>query len=55
MNRGTVVGFITGGILGATAAMYATSNMSPRERKKAMRQTRRMLMKATGLMGMNLF
>ncbi len=55
MNRGTMMGLVTGGIIGATVGMYAVSNMSPRDRKKAMKQTRRMLMKATNLMGMDIF
>ncbi|SCY58261.1 YtxH domain-containing protein [Alkaliphilus peptidifermentans] len=46
MNRSMMMGLVTGGLLGATVGMYAVSNMSPKDRKKAMRRTRKMLSKA---------
>ncbi|WP_192929784.1 hypothetical protein [Alkaliphilus serpentinus] len=52
MNRSMMMGLLTGSILGATMGMYAVRNMSSRERKKAMKQTRKLLSRATNVMGM---
>ncbi len=55
MNRGnSMTGLLTAGIVGATIGAYAISHVSPRERKKAMKRTRRMLTKATGMLLTNM-
>ncbi len=56
MNRSTMMGLVTGSLLGATIGIYAVSNMNPRERKKALKQTKKMLTRATtNMMGMGIF
>jgi len=52
MNRSMMMGLVTGGILGATVGMYAITNKNPKGRRKAMKQTKRMLTRATNIMGM---
>ncbi len=55
MNRGSsMTGLLTAGIVGVTIGAYAVSHISPRERKKAMKRTRRMLTKATGMLISNI-
>ena len=44
MRRRFMSGVIAGSILGATAGMYATSKMSPRQRKKMMKRSKKILM-----------
>ncbi|MBM7613941.1 hypothetical protein [Alkaliphilus hydrothermalis] len=51
MNK-TMMGLITGSLLGATVGIYAVSNMSPRERKKTLRRTKKMLKASIQMMGM---
>ncbi|WP_425447163.1 hypothetical protein [Dethiothermospora halolimnae] len=36
-------GIVTGSLIGITAGMYAASRMSPRQRRKVMKTSRRML------------
>ncbi|WP_156943599.1 hypothetical protein [Alkaliphilus transvaalensis] len=56
MNRSTMMGLVTGSLLGATVGLYAASQMSPRDRKKALKTTKRMLSKATSnMLGMGIF
>lgn len=43
-----VSGMVAGSIIGATAGMYAFSRMSPRQRRRAMKTTHKML---SGIMG----
>ncbi|SES72154.1 hypothetical protein SAMN05660297_00387 [Natronincola peptidivorans] len=56
MKKETMVGLITGSLLGATVGMYAVSNMSPKEQKKMMKRGRKMITTAAHMMsGMNMF
>ncbi|KNF09887.1 hypothetical protein CLPU_1c00520 [Gottschalkia purinilytica] len=43
MNGRFLSGIITGSIIGATAGMVAVSRMSPRQRKKAMKASKKMM------------
>lgn len=43
MQKKFMSGMIAGSIIGATAGMYAFTRMSPRQRKKMMKASRRML------------
>lgn len=52
MNTKFMSGVITGSIVGATAGMYATSKMSPRQRRKVMKRSKKILMNAVGNMNM---
>ncbi|SDK53635.1 hypothetical protein [Natronincola ferrireducens] len=56
MKRDTMMGLITGGVIGATVGMYAFSNMSTREQKRMMKRGRKIASTAVNLMsGMNIF
>jgi hypothetical protein len=54
MNRGRTMTTVAAGIIGATIGAYAISRMSPKDRKKAMRRTRRILTKTTGILLSNI-
>lgn len=54
MNRGNTITTITAGIVGATIGAYAMSHMSPKGRRKAMKRTRKILSRATGIMLSNI-
>lgn len=41
-----MMGLITGGLLGATVGIYAVSNMSPKDKRRTMKRTKKMLSKA---------
>lgn len=43
MRRKFISGIVAGSVIGATAGMYATSKMSPRQRRKMMKTSKRML------------
>lgn len=45
-------GMLTGGLIGATAGLFAYSRMSPRQRKKMMKRGNKMLKSAVSMMGM---
>ena len=45
-------GMLTGGILGATAGLYAYSRMDHRQRKRMMKRGNKMLKNAVNMMGM---
>lgn len=45
-------GMLTGGIIGATAGLYAYSRMSPRQRKRMMKRGNKMLKNAVNMIGM---
>lgn len=45
-------GIVAGSIIGATAGMYAVSKMSPRQRRKAMKVSKKMLSGVVGNMGL---
>ncbi len=44
MRNNFVTGIITGGIMGLTAGMYATTKMSPRQRRRLVRKGRNVVM-----------
>lgn len=46
-------GLLTGGIIGATAGLYAYSRMSPRQRKRMMKQSNKLVRNAVGMIGMS--
>ncbi|MTI48975.1 YtxH domain-containing protein [Sporosalibacterium faouarense] len=48
-------GMMAGSIIGATAGMYAFNKMSPRQRKKAMKTSKKMLSNVVSNMGMGMF
>jgi|GEM_PF-5057774 len=49
MNRGNgMVGLFTAGLVGVTIGVYAASQISSKDRKKAMKRTSKMLSRATG-------
>lgn len=55
MRRDTMVGLITGGLIGATVSAYALSNMHPREQKRMLKRSRKIMKVASHLIGgMNL-
>ncbi|WP_068557699.1 hypothetical protein [Thermotalea metallivorans] len=47
-----LTGMLTGGIIGASAGLYAMSRMSSRQRKRFMRRGGKMLKSATRVIGM---
>ncbi len=55
MNRNMTRGIVAAGILGATVGMYAATNMTPRQRKKLMKNGRRALGTLGVMKGMNMF
>ncbi|AKL95237.1 hypothetical protein CACET_c17890 [Clostridium aceticum] len=56
MRRDTMLSLVTGGIIGATVGIYAVSHMNPREQKRMMKRSRKMISTAAHLMsGMNMF
>lgn len=55
MYRRGMMGFVTGSLIGATVGMMAVANMNDRDRRRAIKHTKRMLMKATNMFGMDLF
>jgi len=55
MNRRAMTGIVTGSFIGATIGVYAITRMSPRERKKAMKRTHRVLKSASRILGMYMF
>ncbi|EOC99955.1 hypothetical protein [Caldisalinibacter kiritimatiensis] len=52
MRNGFVSGIVTGSIIGATAGMYAASKMTPRQKRRFMRQGKKMLFGMLDGMGM---
>ncbi|ARE87486.1 hypothetical protein [Clostridium formicaceticum] len=56
MRRDTMISLVTGGIIGATVGMYAISHMSPREQKRMMKRSKKMISTAAHMMSaMNMF
>lgn len=51
MRSRFISGVVTGSIIGATASMYAFSRMNPRQRKRLMRQGKKMLFNMVSNMG----
>ncbi|MBB6214801.1 gas vesicle protein [Anaerosolibacter carboniphilus] len=47
-----MTGIIAGGIIGATAGLYAFNKMSPRQRRKLMKRGSRVIKNASNMIGM---
>ncbi|MFT9496071.1 YtxH domain-containing protein [Anaerosolibacter sp.] len=52
MRDNFMTGVIAGGIIGATAGLYAFSKMSPRQRKKLMKRGNNVIKNASNMMNM---
>lgn len=56
MKMHTMVGLIAGGVLGATMGILAVSQMSPREQRRMMKGSKKVISTAGNIMnGMNMF
>ncbi|SNS32793.1 hypothetical protein SAMN05446037_10088 [Anaerovirgula multivorans] len=51
MKRDTMVGLITGSLIGATVSAYAISQMNPREQKRMLKRSRKIMKVASHLIG----
>lgn len=51
-NNSFVSGVVTGSIIGATAGIYAASKMTPKQKRRMVKRSRRMLVNMIGNMGL---
>ncbi|MGV8146846.1 MAG: hypothetical protein ACLKAK_06240 [Alkaliphilus sp.] len=55
MNKRAMAGVVTGSFICATIGIYAITQMSPWERKRAMKKTRKIVRNASRILGMYMF